>query len=368
MHIAFLLPDLNGGGAQKMVINLANWFAHKGYKTDLVLFNATGPYQVFVSEKVRVYDFEKKRTYHAISKLSDYLKTQNPDVMFSALYHVNIIAILAKKAAKTAKTKIVISERNHPTKRLNAEPFLKQKFWTGLISSLYPLSDKIIAISNGVAEDLNKIIGTKDSNKIETVYNPVVTDDFENKLYEAATSIFPDGCTTKIITSGRLVEQKDYPTLLKSFSLYLKHDPNAHLAILGDGHLSQEIQFLTATLDLENNITFAGFISNPLPLMASADLFVITSAWEGFCNVIVEALYCGLRIVSTDCPSGPAEILGKGNYGYLAPVGNAEEIANLMIEAMAAEIDPEHQKARAMAFHVDKIGTEFETKFRALIS
>ncbi|MGH1403799.1 MAG: glycosyltransferase [Alphaproteobacteria bacterium] len=366
MHVAFLLSDLKGGGAQKMVINLANWFAGQGHKSELVLVNDEGDYKGLIADNVIVRNLDKPRTFQAIPALARYLKGENPDILFSALYHVNVAAVLGKTLSGT-KTKLVISERNYMTRSLGDYSVHTRLLWRFLMRFFYPFSNHIVGISNGVCDDLKGRLPTTSHKKIQTIYNPVVTAEFEDSVAKKVERVFPDHSSLKLITSGRLVPQKDYPTLLKSFALYLEKDPQAHLVILGDGALKEELKSLSDTLGVRDNITFKGFVDEPLAHIKQADIFIMTSAWEGFCNVIVEALYCGLKVISTDCPAGPAEILEDGEYGMLCPVGDSRAIAHAIEECAKEDLAPETQKERALHFHVDKIGTRFLKKFEELV-
>ena len=366
MHIAFILCDLRGGGAQKMVINLANWMVDKGHAVDIVLFNSEGSYRNLISSNVTIYDFKKRRSLYAVGELSKYIKDKSPDILFSALYHVNVISIISQFLSRNKATKIIISERNHVTQYLRSFPFIKRTIWTFLIKRLYGFSDHIVGISNGVSDDLKTFLPEKFHSRIETIYNPVITDMPDVSISDDIPEIFPKNCSTKIITSGRIVPQKDYPTLLNSFSLYLQKDPQAYLVILGTGALETEIKKLSGELNIADHVTFAGFVSEPLSYIKQADIFLMTSAWEGFCNVIVEALYCGLNIVSTNCPSGPSEILKDGQYGLLCPVGDVECIANALEACVSQPFTREKQHKRALDFHVDLIGKQYLQRFEEL--
>lgn len=368
MHVAFLLPDLKGGGAQKMVINLANWVACNGHKTDLVLFNDTGLYKSLISEQVNVVNFERSRSVYALPDVLNYLKTVSPDVLFTALFHVNVIALLSRLCGRgIVRTKIVVSERNHITRYLASCSLFKRILWHWLIRVIYPLSDHIVGISNGVCDDVKSLLPSRAHVKIQTIYNPVVTNDLEEQIDQVVPDVFPEGCSIRLITSGRLVPQKDYPTLLSSFALYLKNDPKAYLVILGDGYLKAELQNLSEKLQIEKSVSFHGFVDTPLAYMKQADVFVITSAWEGFCNVIVEALYCGLKVVATDCPSGPAEILDGGKFGELCDVADIKSIASSVDKMASTSCGQHYQIARAQDFHVNVIGTQFIQLFEKVL-
>lgn len=355
MYIAFILSDLKGGGAQKMLINLANWFSAQGHQIDIVLFQKDGIYADLISDSVNIIDLNCKRSLFALLPLRDYIRMQKPNVIFSALYHVNVITTLSHQL--TDKTsKLILSERNNILENLNDKSPLLQMMWSHLIKWLYPKAEKIVCISNGVKSTLKQFMRTENNEQFITIYNPVITDHME----QGSSSLsFPATATTKLITSGRLVAQKDYPTLFKAYQLYLETDPNAHLIILGWGALENELKALSKDMGLNPNITFSGFVENPLSIMKQADIFVMTSAWEGFCNVIVEALHCSLNVVATDCVSGPAEILDNGNYGFLSKVGDYKHIAKNIEHAKNTPFDNSALKSRAKDFHVDAIGQKF---------
>ncbi len=367
MHIAFVLPDLKGGGAQKMIINLANWFSARGHKVDLVVFNSDGVYRDLVQTDVTLHDLKCRRSIKAIMPLRSYINIKKPELLFSAIIHVNIICILSRIFLKY-KVKLVISERNNIMQNFHQSSLFVFMFWRILLSILYPMSDYVITISDGVARELKRFLFLPALCKIMTIYNPVVTDEFDALLSRPSkTNIFSDDCRLKLITSGRLVEQKDYPTLLRAFALCLKEEPKAELVILGDGALRSVLEDLCMELKIEQQVSFMGFVDNPLAYLAQGDVFVMSSAWEGFCNVIVEALYCGLDVAVTDCVSGPAEILENGIYGTLVEVGNVNALAKAILATRSVKNDAFRQKSRAMDFHVGKIGVQFEEKFAELV-
>lgn len=349
-----------------MLINLANWCASKGHDVDLVLFNATGPYQSLIAENVTVLNFEKKRSLYSFNALAEYLRTKRPDVLVSALHYVNIIAIVGRIIARS-KTKMVISERNHITRSFRSMNSSARFIWRSALRILYPFSDQIIGISNGVCQDLRALLPVRAHSKIVTLYNPVVTNAFDDSLQSVAPDIFPKDSDIKLIASGRLVEQKDYPTMLQAFARIVQGSPKAHLVILGAGVLERELKRLVQTSGVEKNVSFIGFVQNPLAYMKQADIFIITSAWEGFGNVIVEALYCGLKIVATDCPSGPSEILADGKYGALCPVGDVRQVAEAVNRLKTEHVFADTQKERALDFHVDRIGVELIKNLQRII-
>ena len=367
MHIAFVIPDVKGGGAQKMMINLANEFAARNFRVDLVLFNKEGTYLDNINDNVTIHNFNKPRTAASISSLKNYIKQEEPDILISALFHVNIATIIARLLCGKTKTRLIVSERNHLSCRLSEMPFLQRFLLMRSVKFLYPYADKIIGISEGVRKDLLELIKPKERSFIKTIYNPVITEEFDQMLEQEVRSVFKDDDSLKLVTSGRLVLQKDYPTLLKALAIYNEKYGSAQLAILGDGILKQEMEILAKTLNVSDKVYFLGFVENSLAHMRQADMFVISSAWEGFCNVIVEALYCGLKVVSTDCRSGPAEILEYGQYGGLVDVGDAHEFASRIDDINREEYYPDHQKRRALEFTAPKKADEFLEVFKEVI-
>ncbi len=366
MHLAFIIPDVRGGGAQKMMINLANEFVAQGHQLDLILINKAGSYADLIDPRVNIVNLKKSRTLFSILDLASYLRKNNPDIILSALFHVNLAVILAKGLSLRSKTKVILSERNHLSLRLSEMSLGKRWALKFAVRFLYPFADKIIAISKGVRDDLTTII--QNEAHIQTIYNPVVTKQFKRQAMEEKASVFPQGCGLKLITSGRLVLQKDYPTLLKALSFYHTNYGRAHLVILGEGALLHELKSLTEKLKMTEDVSFLGFVDNPLAYMKQADVFVISSAWEGFCNVIVEALYVGLKVVSTDCQSGPAEILSNGQFGELTKVKDPKDMAKKIHQVLQTDYDPEKQKSRALEFTSEKKTQEFLTVFEEVLS
>ncbi|MCK5373853.1 MAG: glycosyltransferase [Alphaproteobacteria bacterium] len=365
MRISLFIPDFEEGGAQKMMVNLANSLAEKSVSVDLVVACNQGSFNNLVNTNVNVVPLDCARTLHALPKLVRYINSEKPDVIISALYHANVICLAAKCLSKKSRTKFIVTERNHLSSKIKNSNSVKDKILLPAIKFLYPKADSVIAISKGVMDDVVELCALNDD-KISYIHNPVVTPSFEKEIKSHSELLFPDSTLPLIIASGRLVEQKDYPTMLKAMALILKKKP-ANLAILGKGPLQKELAALSKELGIENNVTFKDFVENPLSYMKQADIFLMTSAWEGFGNVLVEALYCGLSIVATDCPSGPAEILDNGKYGYLTNVGDEIDISNAVLKVMESPFDKEQQKKRAMKFTTDSISDKYLRHVKGLI-
>jgi glycosyltransferase involved in cell wall biosynthesis len=329
-RLAILQHNLVSGGCERMMINLATEWSKRGIAVDLVLVTREGAYLPLVPPEVRIVDLGAKRTLTAVAPLVRYLWRERPRAILSGLVHINTIALLAKAVAPG--TRLVISERNTPSvDRKDRQPAARLGY--RLAPYLYRRADAIIAVSAGVADDLSASTGLP-RQRINVINNPVVTDqtlDLARK--EFRHSWFEPGAPPVIVAAGRLAAAKDYPTLLRAFAK-LRSTRSCRLMILGEGDLMNDLTRLARELGINRDVEFAGFVINPYAVMSRSALLVLSSRWEGSPNVLVEAMACGLPVVSTDCPSGPREILAGGKYGPLVPVGDVDALAAAMASTL----------------------------------
>ncbi|AFV10520.1 glycosyl transferase [Thermacetogenium phaeum DSM 12270] len=351
--IALFVPSLRGGGAERVMVNLARGFAERGISVELVLAKVEGPYLSKVPKDVRIVDLKACRVLYALPGLVRYLKREKPLAMLSTLNHANIIALWAKRLARVS-TRIVVREAS--TIRLSSAnaPTVKGRFMPLLMRLFYSWADAVVAISKGVAEDLIQITKLP-KEKVKVIYNPVITNEIFEKAEEPVEHPwFAQGEPPVILGVGRLTEQKDFATLIRAFHLVRK-ECNAKLVILGEGEKRAELEKLVEGLGLKEDVDMPGFVKNPFKYMKRATVFVFSSKWEGFGNVLVEAMAVGTPVVSTDCPSGPAEILEGGEYGYLVPLGDINAMARAILSIIKEKkIDTGFQQ-HALKFTVDKI-------------
>ena len=190
-------------------------------------------------------------------------------------------------------------------------------------------------------------------NRVTTIHNPVDVQAVKEKSRAPLSHPWlGPGSPPVILGAGKLKTQKDFATLLRAFARVRAARP-AHMIVLGEGEERRKLEKLARKLGIAAHTVLPGFVDNPFAWMARASVFVLSSAWEGFSNVLVEALACGCSVVSTDCPSGPAEILDAGAYGTLVPVGDDRALADAILAAMRSPRDPERLRSRAAAFSVD---------------
>ncbi|MBW4417627.1 MAG: glycosyltransferase [Myxacorys californica WJT36-NPBG1] len=339
--IAIFLRGLYGGGTERVMLNLARGFIKRGLRVDLVLARVAGPYLEDVPPDVQIVDLGADWIPSSLPKLVNYLRRARPKTLLSALHYPCEIALCAKRLANVP-TRVIVSEHN--TLSLEAEQInqLSVRLSPFAARLFYPWAEGIVAVSQGVANDLANVIGI-DINQIKVIYNPVVLPEL---LTLAKLPVdhpwFDDGQPPVILGVGRLYPQKDFSTLIRAFAQVRRIRP-ARLMILGDGPERDRLQNLIAELGLTDDVVLPGFVQNPYAYMANSAAFVLSSAWEGLGNVLIEAMAIGTPVISTNCESGPAEILANGRYGSLVPVGDSDAIAEAIVEVLSnpiQNIDP----------------------------
>ena len=331
--IALFLPSLEGGGAERIMANLANGFAERGIATDLVLVQAKGPYLSQISSKVNVVDLKAPRTLFSLKALLRYIHSSKPTVIISALNYTNLVAVWAKRFARTP-VKVLITIHNQLTVPRVEKASNKERLVTSLMRPFFPWADKIIAVSDGVADDAADAIGLK-RNTITTVYNPVVSAEMLSKGKENPRHPWlAEGQPPVVLAIGRFYEQKDFPTLLRAFS-QARRTRTCRLIILGEGPMRSDLEHLVDELDIKDSVDLPGFVNNPYAYLARAQVFALSSKWEGLPTVLIEALAFGKSIVATNCKSGPEEILMGGKYGRLVPVSDPEAFAQALDDALS---------------------------------
>lgn len=347
-RIAFYLSSLGGGGAQRVVLTLANAMAEQGVHIDLVLVKARGPFLTQVHPGVRIVDLGVGNVMFSLPGLVRYLRRERPVALLSSLKHVNVVALLARQIS-LVPVRVVIGEHN--TLSQSSKGSVKDRLLPLLMRVLYPKADLVVAVSQGVADDLCSSLGLA-KKKVQVIFNPVVRSEIAKQSAAPLDHTwFQPGEPPVILGMGRLTEQKDFQNLIHAFAL-LHKQRDCRLMILGEGELRGELQDLITTLGLSTSVRMPGFVDTPFAYMARAAVFVLSSRWEGLPTVLIEAMACGSPVVSTNCPSGPAEILEGGVWGRLVPAGDSAALA----DAIAATLDDERQPRvaeRAAAFGIE---------------
>ena len=317
------------------MLQLAQGFIEAGHPVDLVLARAEGPLAAEVPAGVQIINLETRSPLQMFFGLVRYLRRKKPSVLLSPFEVTSVIAILAKKLTRVP-TRIVIRVSVHISRNKRNATW-KKTLERLVVSWLYPLADGIITVSQGVAKDLAVYTGIPLA-RIKVIYNPIIS----NQLHEAAAEpihhpFFVDGQEPVILGAGRLAEQKDFSTLIRAFDLLRKKIP-ARLIILGDGEERAHLEELIRSFGLQGLVDLPGFNTNPFSFMKQSSMFVLSSRWEGLPGVLIQALACGCPVVSTDCLSGPSEILKGGEYGHLVPVGDVQEMAKAMEATLLGDV------------------------------
>ncbi len=350
--------DLGGGGAERVMVNLAQGFLDRGMDVDLILVKAEGPYLSQLPPTIKVVALNCDRLLTSLPALIAYLRKERPSVLMSALEDTNLVALWARKLSNVS-TQVVVTVHNNLSREAKNSTKLKRKLTPQLVKIFYPWADKIVAVSKGVANDLIQM--GLPSQKVFAIYNPIVTTELKEKLKEQlAHPWFLLGQPPVIIGVGRLTKQKDFSTLIHAFALVRKQKM-ARLLILGDGEEREALESLVKKLGLTEDIDLMNFVSNPYIYMARSSMLVLTSAWEGFGNVLVEAMAAGTPVVSTSCESGPTEILAEGKYGKLVDVGDVDAMANAILDTLAHPPDTNMLKERANEFTLEKSISCYQT-------
>ncbi|WP_040717319.1 glycosyltransferase [Caenibius tardaugens] len=353
-HICIFIPSLRGGGAERVMVMLANGFAERGHRVDLVLTSAEGPYLSEVAKRVRIVDLGKRRVLASLLPLARYLRRERPDAMLSALNYANIIAILARKLART-HPRLVVSERSSLSR---ITPGMAYRIIRFLMGKLYPTADRVVAVSQDMAGELVSELSLP-PDQVVAIPNPVDIASLQALSRDRPDHAwFEPGQPPVFLAVGRLDTIKDYPTLLAALSMLRKHR-EARLIILGEGAERANLEQIIARLDLMDAVDLAGFKDNPFGWMASCNAFVLSSRYEGFPNVLVQAMACGARVISTDCPTGPAEILEHGKWGQLVPVGNTEAMAMAMADTLD-EAESRDTRRVVAKYRLDLITSKYE--------
>jgi glycosyltransferase involved in cell wall biosynthesis len=328
---------------------LANGFSARGYQVDVVLAKAEGPYLDDVGESVRIVDLNASRVIASLPGLIRYLRRERPEALLSAMGHANVAAVMAKALAQ-ASTRVVVSEHSTFTQASSHAASWRSIIVGRLRRWAYSRADGIVAVSSGVAADLSKSAGIAHE-RISVIYNPVVSDELiDQSVADPGHPWLAEQRVPVVLGVGRLTKAKDFPTLIRAFA-QARRQRQVRLVILGEGELREDLKELVARLSLTEDVDLPGFVKNPFPFMRQSDLFVLSSAWEGLPSVLIQAMACGAPVVSTDCRSGPSEILEGGRWGRLVPVGDADALAQA-IKAALDDPRPADVAVRAADFNL----------------
>jgi glycosyltransferase involved in cell wall biosynthesis len=365
MHVATYLPSLRVGGTERVNVSLMNFLVSRGYDVTAVVHEADGEFRSALPPAVTVVDLAVNRTLFAIPKLARWLHRAKPDILFSSLGHNNIAALCAG-ALSGVDTRIVISQHAPLSLESKSQRSWQHRLLPLMYRAVGGYAHAIVAVSSGVARDFIDMTGLM-ADKISVIHNPVIYRDFARDAAQPVSHRWlDDPALTTFIAVGRLAPEKDLPTLLTAFST-VRRNLDVRLLILGEGPERAAIERMVVALGLQNDVELLGYSHNPLPYMRKAAALILSSRYEGFGNVLVEALACGTPVASTDCPYGPSEILDNGQFGLLVPVGDAPAMAQAMARMLENRYPAQLLRDRASDFTIDVIGQRYLDLFSSVL-
>lgn len=364
--VAFVLADLKGGGAERMTLRLASGLAASGVNTELVLFSRRGELLSELPTHLKIVDLGTTRSSRSVPALVEYLKRERPSVVFTTLHHTAITVRTSLALART-RSRLVVRIANHLGELREGKTRLTSWGLTALLRWTYRGADLLTAVSADLEENLRLFLHGSGP-KIVTRYNPVI----DSALFGQASQPPDHRWLQKprhhrtIVAAGRLVPQKDHVGLLQAFKL-VRSELDARLIIFGEGTEREALLQAAEELGVAADVDLPGF--NPvLPAaLAASDLFVLSSKWEGLPGVLIQALALGVPVVSTDCPTGPSEILEGGKFGRLVPVADPQALAGAILETLAQPL-PIDAVAATDRFRADTAIKRLEQDLRELVS
>lgn len=351
-RLTLFLPALHGGGAERNILILGDAFAERGYDVDLVVSVTEGPYLEQIPDTVNLVDLGARRALTSLPALVRYLRRREPAAILSTLPNANVVGLLARKLAGV-DARYVVREANMvtPSSRHSGS-------WIGrnlprVMRFTYPLADQVVGVSRGVAEDIQETCDL-DPDKVTVVHNPVVVPELFEQASEPIDHAWFDSDEPIVLAVGNLSVQKDYPTLIEAFRRVRNRRP-ARLVVLGKGPIEGQLRQMVWERDLALDVDLHGWVPNPFAYMARADVLALSSRWEGLPNVLIQAMAVGTPVVSTDCRSGPREILSDGEHGRLVPIGDVEALADGLLDVLEDPPETKPARQRARDFSVGEV-------------
>lgn len=305
--------------------------AERGVQVDMVLGRAEGAYLSEVGQDLNLVDLQSHEVTLRLRALVAYLKRVRPDALLAAEDFANV-AVLAKRLAR-CETNVVAGVHNNVSNLFHSQSGWKARARAFAFRKLLPLADYVVCVSQGVADDIAETARVP-RERIRVIYNPLPLDFIHAQAKERVDHpYFTAGSPPVFVSVGRLTPQKDFANLIRAFAI-LRAKTQARLIVLGTGDLLSGLTDLARSLAVQDDVCFAGFVSNPYAYMARSAALVVSSVFEGLSTVLIEGLASGTQVVSTDCPSGPREILEDGKLGRLVPVSDPKTLADAMLDCV----------------------------------
>ncbi|MEO8085694.1 MAG: glycosyltransferase [Bacteroidota bacterium] len=364
IHVAFMVGSLRMGGAERMMIHTANQLA-KYVQVSFLSLTGGAELKPELQKNVRLISFEKKKTLAAIPAILKFLKTEKPDVLISTQIHVNLVAMLLKIVFRT-KTKIILREATSPGAQFMNFQDVRSRTVKWMVKMLYPKADAIVAICEAVKNNLVEHHFAK-MEQVTVIFNPVINQHLiEGMKVETDDEFFHAGVPV-IISSGRLAPVKNFSLLIESFHKLLQKQ-DARLIIMGEGQERSKLESLISQVHLDRKVKLIGMKQNPFPYLKKSSVYVLTSLFEGLPNALIEAMACGLQLISVDCPGGSGEVLMNGELGKLVPMNNVDALADAMSAAIQNPLPKNLLLEGVKRFDAEKVSVEYLKLVERLVS
>lgn len=352
IKIAIIVPSMRGGGAEKVMANLIRYLDKDKFDIRLILIKKEGPYLDLIPNTVSVIDLNARRVRYSIFKLIGELNKYNPDVILSTLGHLNL-AILSIKIFLKANPKIIVRHAIAPTVSMKKLSPVNRFIQMNLYKKLYNKADVVLAQCKDMQDDLEDVFQINKT-KLKFIYNPLDIEKIQTAMIEKNPY---DRNKINLVSVGRLTEQKGFDVLIRAIKLVSNRYPNIRLTILGDGEMKHQLIELVDKLDLNNQVVFESFKTNPYPYYHYSDMYILSSRYEGFPNTLLEALACKTKVIATNCKNGPREIIGENQYGYLVEVENPKNLADEIINYIGLDNKTSN---RAEFFEISKVIKDYQ--------
>ena len=352
-RLAIFVAFSGAGGVERVIHHLLQGLAAHDVDVDLLaVVGKKGWLPDIPWPNIRVIDLNVKHTHLALPALIRYLRKERPDVLMAAKDRAIRIAVLARKFARV-DTRLVGQLHNNISALLDTKTPLQRWLRCAPMRWLFPSVDLIITVSEGVIEDTIKVAGYP-RERLVALSSPIVTPDVYRKGAEPIDHAWLNDPSIRVIMgAGRLTKEKDFATLIRAFKI-VRQQQDCKLVIIGEGPLRRDLERLVEELDLKEQVSMPGYAANPYAWMKKASIFVLSSAWEGSGNVLIEAMAMGVPAVSTDCPFGPSETLANGKYGILVPVGDPEAMAEAVLDTLSNPLSAGELQEAVAPFTVER--------------
>lgn len=354
-YIQIVLPDLRAGGLERVRTQLTAEFTKNGHRVSMVLFRRRGELLDIIPKDVLVYSLEVDRGREAIRPLSIHFQKTKPDVVLSGLWPLTAITVVALRLARH-RCRLVLSEHNQLSQQYANSGWLHMLAMRTSLALAHRLADQSVAVSQGVAKDL-EALALLSSGYVHPIPNPIAPSFASEADLSRADALWAAPKGARILNVGTLKKQKNHELLLRAFARL--NQPAKTLMIVGEGAESTTLKSLAQELGIQDQVRFPGFQNKTAAFYQTADLFALSSNYEGMPNVLGEALASGINIVSTDCPSGPREILEAGLYGRLTPVGDIAAFHDAMQTALSEPLPSAMLVDRARMFTPASIAQKY---------